>query len=173
MKYVIWVIILLALIKSCGQRSEFVKISKMDIDQTRADRFLALLREVGITNEEVVLAQAILETANFKSKIAMENKNHFGMKYNTRGWAKGTMNGHAYYDDEIDSYYDYKAWQDNAKRNYGPDLTTDEYLKLLNSPYKDRRRYAEDPLYTAKLKFIIKKIRACCTVAPRPQPLPL
>lgn len=163
LKVFFWALVLLGLLKAGQTRSEFVSISKYDIAQTKVDSFLILLEKIGISNGEVVLAQAILETGNFKSKISEENNNHFGMKFNKRGLAKGIRNGHAYYDHLIDSYYDYKAWQDNVKRING-EMSNEEYLRMLNSPYKDRRRYAEDKFYTDKLRLIIKKIRLCCSV---------
>lgn len=162
-KVLFWALVLLGILKAGQSRSEFVKISKYQIAQTKVDSFLLLLEKMEISNGEVVLAQAILETGNFKSKISAENNNHFGMKFNKRGLAKGVRNGHAYYDNLIDSYYDYKAWQDNVKRYYG-EMNDEEYLRMLNSPYKDRRRYAEDRMYTEKLRLIIKKIRLCCSV---------
>lgn len=164
MKIIFWVAVILVLLKSGQTRSEFVKISRYDINLTKVDSFLYILEELGISNSEIVLAQAILETGNFKSQVCRENFNHFGMKFNKRGYAKGTRNGHAWYKNSLDSYLDYKEWQDNAKKVWGQNLTDEQYLHLLDSPYKDKRRYAEDKHYTEKLKLIIKKIRLARSV---------
>lgn len=163
-KVLFWALVLFGILKAGQSRSEFVKISKYELARTKVDSFLYLLEKLEIENGEVVLAQAILETGNFKSKIFKENKNSFGMKYNKRGFAKGTLNGHAYYENVLDSFYDYKGWQDNIQRIHGGEMSDEEYLKALNSPYKDHRRYAEDLAYTSKLRLIIKKIRLCRSV---------
>lgn len=163
-KVLFWTLVVLGILKAGQTRSEIVKVANMHIIRTQVDAFLYLLEKVGISNGEVVLAQALLETGNFKSKIFLENNNAFGMKFNKRGWAKGTRNGHAFYDSTLDSFYDYKAWQDNIKRIHGGEMSDEEYLMVLNSPYKDHRRYAEDRRYVEKLRILIKKIRLCRSV---------
>lgn len=169
MKIIFWTIVLFVLVKSFTTREEFAVISKYDISLTKADSFLVLLDKIGIRNGEIVLAQAILETGNFRSQVCLENHNHFGMKYNKRGYALGTKNGHAYYNNALDSYLDYKEWQDNAFRYWGNELSDEQYLQLLESPYKDKRRYAEDKNYVSKLKLIIKKIRLARSGRPSKQ----
>jgi Mannosyl-glycoprotein endo-beta-N-acetylglucosaminidase len=163
-KALFWALIAFGILKAGQTRSEYVKISKYELVKTKVDSFLYLLEKLEIENGEVVLAQAILETGNFKSKIFLENNNAYGMKFNKRGWAKGTRNGHAYYENVLDSFYDYKAWQDNVKRIHGGEMSDEEYLRALNSPYKDHRRYAEDRRYVEKLRILIKKIRLCRSV---------
>ena len=140
--------------------SEIKRVTKMRMNNTLVDKWLGIMEQLEISNCEVVLAQAILETGNFKSKILRENRNHFGMKYNKRGHCMGTRYGHCYYQSDIDSYIDYKEWQDAMLD--GRVLTNAEYLLELNCMTRRwNKRYAEDPLYTDKLKILITKIQAC------------
>lgn len=164
------VAVILAIIKYGSSRSEIRLVSKMKLEGSLVDKYLSLLKEIGISNEEVVLAQAILETGNFKSKICRQNNNHYGMKWNERGYAKGVRYGHSYYDCALDSYLDYKEWQSGKDGTggmlCGRTLTDEQYLSELNRmKCRWNKRYAEDPLYTDKLRILIKKIRACKTVS--------
>lgn len=171
-KWVFWLFVGFILLKS-ARRSEIVEITNYDYGTTRVDSFLTILKKIpGLENETVVLAQAYLETGDFKSDICKKNKNHFGMKWNDRGFAKGVRNNHAYYEYEADSYYDYAAWQKKATR--GRVMTDEEYLSLLEDlPFncgktitgkRKKCRYATDRGYITKLKLIIAKIKQCQTV---------
>lgn len=100
--------------------------------------------------KEVVLAQTLLETGCYTSKVYKENNNPFGMKHNGRGYSKNTKNGHANYNSLSDAVKDYAEWQ----LKYCPKSisTNEEYLAWL-----DKWGYAEDPSYTTKLRNIISK----------------
>ena len=98
----------------------------------------------------IVLAQAILETGTYESKIFKENHNLFGMKEARvrLNLAKGTQYGHAYYDNWKESLTDYALWYStfaykckNEKQLY----------KLLN------KQYAEANYYPQALQRIIEK----------------
>mgnify|MGYP003127855672 FL=1 len=98
----------------------------------------------------IVLAQAILETGTYESKIFKENHNLFGMKEARvrLNLAKGTQYGHAYYDNWKESLTDYALWYStfaykckNEKQLY----------KLLN------KQYAEANYYPQALQRIIER----------------
>jgi len=100
----------------------------------------------------IVLAQAILESSNFKSQVFKNNLNCFGMRVAAQRFTFA-INSHDYgtyakYESVEDCILDYKAFQiQNALF-----ITTDaEYFKLLSNIY------AEDKSYISKLKQIIKK----------------
>jgi uncharacterized FlgJ-related protein len=100
----------------------------------------------------IVLAQAILESSNFKSQLFRSNKNALGMRVAAQRFTFA-INSHDYgayakYESVENCILDYKAFQiQNALF-----ITTDaEYFKLLESIY------AEDQIYISKLKQIIKK----------------
>ncbi len=117
------------------------------------DSFEMLITDVGIRHPKVVLAQMVHETNWFTSRIYHENKNYFGMKYNTRGYSIGIHRGHAKYSSYEDSLLDYAAWQRRVLALSKKRITTDEeYLKLLdNLPICKNCRYAEDPKYTKSI----------------------
>jgi uncharacterized FlgJ-related protein len=114
------------------------------------DKFIALLTELNVKFPHIVMAQSMVETGYWKSKIFKENHNLFGMKQarvriNTAG---GTHNGHAYYNNWIESVYDYAFYQ---CRYMSTIKTEAEYFYYLS------KTYAEDESYIYKLKSIISK----------------
>lgn len=100
--------------------------------QTRAEVLQEIKRQ-NIPHPAIVLAQARLETGNFKSDYYLRTKNLFGIK------KKGK---YAIYDD----------WRDGVR----------EYKRLVSSRYDGgsyysflrRINYASDPNYIGKLKEI-------------------
>lgn len=96
----------------------------------------------------IVLAQAILETGRFDSKIFKENHNLFGMKEARvrLNLAKGTQYGHAYYDNWKESIADYALWYST----YAYKCKTEKQLyKLLD------KQYAEADAYVSSLQQVI------------------
>ena len=128
-------------------------------DMSRIQNDLPLVEkweQVGLIAPRVVFCQTYLETGCLSSKIYKQNHNRFGMKWNKRGYALGVRSGHAYYASEVGSMLDYMAWQ---KQMLGDRVihNDEEYLNFLDH-LPGNRRYAEDPNYTNKLRFLIKKI---------------
>lgn len=114
------------------------------------DKLIELLKDLNVKYPHIVLAQAKLETGHFKSKIFNENNNLFGMKearvrIHT---AKGTKNNHAYYDNWVESVYDYAFYQST----YHSDKKNEkQYYKGLD------KSYAESKNYSDALKRIIER----------------
>ena len=89
------------------------------------------LQRQRVPHAEIVLAQARLETGNFKSRRCKEDKNLFGMKRGKR-------------------YARYKRWQDSVA----------DYKERISSRYKGgsyyvflrKIGYASDPNYEWKLR---------------------
>jgi len=109
---------------------------------------LILLNEIRFP--EVVFAQAILESSNFKSDLFTLEKNLFGMKQPVyrKTTSKGkSRSGYASYYNWINSVQDYQIWQTN---NMSEKIKTqDEYFRFLH------KNYAEDKNYVKKLKTIV------------------
>lgn len=93
------------------------------------------LEYYGIHHKEIVYAQAILETGNFKSRCCIKNNNLFGLrgKY----------------------YYKYKHWSESVK----------DYKRRIQSRYRKgedyyrflkRIHYAENPNYNKILKRLVR-----------------
>lgn len=107
----------------------------------------ALLNKYNVKYAKIVKAQAMLETGYLTSRICLENKNLFGMRYSlTR---ETTAIGERYYSAVYPSFeasvQDYKTWQDKYFLRGG------DYYAFLQ-----RIGYAEDQGYIKKLKYLAK-----------------
>ena len=111
---------------------------------------LAFMEFVGIEHSHIVLAQMKLESGHYKSKLAKENNNYFGMKHPSRRatTSLGSKNGFASYKNWVCSVLDYALWQ----RTYASNLTEKEYFDSLS-------RYAEDNKYKNKVQRMANKIK--------------
>lgn len=113
------------------------------------DALVELLKECNIKYPHIVLAQAKLESNNFKSKIFKQNNNMFGMRRARQRitTAEGEKSTYAYYHSWVSSVHDYGMWQSTNMKSA---TNEDEYFTKLGE------RYAEDSLYVSKLKNMIK-----------------
>jgi len=109
------------------------------------------LVEFNVSHKEIVIAQALLESAHFSSPIFEKNNNIFGMKeaVTRPTTALGTQLNHAYYKDWESSVLDYALWQTSFARN----LSEEQYLNLLD------KMYAEDAKYKDKILTMLKNLR--------------
>ena len=114
------------------------------------DKLIEEISKLNFKFPHIVLAQAILETGHFESKIFKENNNLFGMKEARvrLNLAKGTQYGHAYYDDWKESLTDYALWYSTFAYKC---KNENQLYKLLN------KQYAEASYYPQALKRIIKE----------------
>lgn len=98
-----------------------------------------VMYEVGLSNKLFVLAQAVLETGNFSSRICREYNNLFGL-----------------YDSKNRDYYRFERWEDSVV-GYGKMIQYrykgGNYLHFLK-----RIGYAEDPRYITKIARMAKTI---------------
>lgn len=119
------------------------EVGKQEIS---TERVLALLDTLNVEHPHIVFAQMRLESGNFKSDLAKNNDNFFGMKYPRQRatMAQGVDRGYAYYRSWSYSVLDYAIWQ----RRYASGLTEEEYLEMLSE------KYAEDKAYVRKVKSI-------------------
>lgn len=114
------------------------------------DKLVELLKDCNFKYPYIVLAQAKLESGNFKSKIFKQNNNMFGMKKPRKRTTTASMekNGYAYYRDWIDCVYDYGFY---SCCNLSEVNNEAEYYAVLSD------RYAEDPGYIEKLRELISR----------------
>lgn len=112
------------------------------------DILIDYLKDINIKFPEIVLAQAKLETGNFKSKIFLTNNNMFGMKksYSRPSSSLKDSLGYAYFENWRLSVLDYALYQSHFLRKYD---SREKYLERLG------RTYAEDEGYIQKIKQII------------------
>lgn len=125
-------------------------VLEADEDQFSQEALVEELKKLNVRFPHIVLAQAILETGYYESRIYQENNNLFGMKQaRARATtAKGTQLSHAYYDHWKESVTDYALYQ----AAYLNKLRTEK--KYLN--YLDKN-YAEASNYDKHLVDIINK----------------
>lgn len=155
-KYIISIFIIFFIGISLGFSPRMIKVvekipiflEKDTTDKFSSEKLKIILREMNFEHQDIVYAQAVLETSNFKSPIFRNNKNLFGMKISTSRITthKGSELNHAKYKDWQSSVIDYAIWQSAYARN----LSRKEYLTLLD------KIYAEDEEYSKKLEKIIK-----------------
>lgn len=135
-------------------RTENYNIEQIPVKiENKADAFSkgalkSKIASLNIQHQNIVFAQAILESSGFASDIFRQNNNLFGMKEAKQRptTAMGTQLKHAVYKNWEHSVIDYGIWQSAYARN----LSTEQYLDLLNS------MYAEDDSYKEKLLSIMK-----------------
>lgn len=99
------------------------------------------LHYYNISHKDIVLAQAILETGNFKSKVCLKYNNLFGL-----------------YNSKKKDYYKFDHWshsvdfyKSNIQSKHKPPIDYYVFLKRIN--------YAEDKNYTKNLKKIVNDKR--------------
>ena len=119
--------------------SELVVLDSSELVFSR-DALVKELKRLNVRFPHIVLAQSILETGYWESRIYQENNNLFGMKQaRARATtAKGTQLGHAYYDNWKESVTDYALYQAaylNKLRN------ENKYLKYLDKNYAEAKNY--------------------------------
>lgn len=98
-----------------------------------------VLTEVGLSNKLFVLAQALLETGHFSSRVCKEYNNLFGL-----------------YDSKNRDYYRFARWEDSVVG----------YMRMIQYRYKGgnylhflkRIGYAEDPRYIIKVAKMAKSL---------------
>jgi len=130
--------------------SGMIFIGQPNIPEFSEEALVALLKDLNIKYPHIVLAQAKLETGDYQSDIFRANHNLFGMKQARIrvNIARGTNLGHAYYDNWVESVYDYAFYQ----ATYLSDLKSEkDYFRYLDM------NYAEADHYVSAVKRIIRK----------------
>jgi uncharacterized FlgJ-related protein len=118
----------------------FVNKDRDEIDQNLKNGIFKAITDLNIERPDIVLSQAIVESAGFKSALFKEHNNIFGMKaaksrpYTYTGITESV---YAHYDSWLDSVKDYAIRQ----AAYARGLSRDQYYKLLG------KIYAEDDIY--------------------------
>ena len=121
-----------------------------EVNKFNENKLIQSIEELNFKYPHIILAQSILETGHYNSKIFKENNNLFGMKEARirLNLAKGTQHGHAYYSNWEESLMDYALWYSN----YASKCKSEEQLfKLLD------KQYAEANYYVKSLKNIIER----------------
>ena len=120
-----------------------------DLNEFSEEKLIEEINKLNFKFPHIVLAQSILETGHYKSKIFKENNNLFGMKEARvrLNLAKGTQFGHAYYDNWKESVTDYALWYSTFAYRCKSEK---QLYKLLD------KQYAEADAYVSSLQHVIK-----------------
>ena len=143
------VIFVMAMFNGDKETTKTVIVTNQQCGEISHDEVKMYLKQINIKFPEIVYAQTVLETGNYKSSICYENNNLCGMKISTKRptVAIGSRNGYALYKTWQESIIDYALYQ----AYYFDDVkTVEEYLDSLSN-------YAEDSSYIAKIKVIAKQ----------------
>lgn len=100
---------------------------------------IEVMNEVGVSNQLFVLAQAVVETGHFKSRICRENHNLFGLR-NPR----------------THSFYRYKRWEDSVVAYR--DLVQYKYKGGNYLVFLKRIGYAEEPHYIYTVAKVARQL---------------
>lgn len=149
---------------------EITKYKEERITVSATEQMLYVFDTIGIKFPEVVLAQAIHETAMFKSQICKENHNLFGMKESSRDHDIGSNRGHAMYPHTdhkgvctiqcfLPSLRDYRDWQQRMMPLTKISNDDDYIYYLQNLP--GGLSYAEDKTYPKHIRKYLKIIYSC------------
>lgn len=120
-----------------------------ELNEFSEEKLISKIDELNFRFPHIVLAQSILETGHYESKIFKENHNLFGMKEARvrLNLAEGTQHGHAYYKNWEESVTDYALWYST----YAYKCKTEKQLfRLLD------KQYAEASAYVSSLQHIIQ-----------------
>ena len=121
------------------ESSDTFKVKPKFLTQSPKDGLEEALIYYKVHHEDIVYAQAILETGHFKSRVCLEYNNLFGL-YNSR------KKQYCRFNHWSESVIAYKNW---IQRRYKP--SEDYYIFL------DRIKYAESIEYIPLLKKIVNK----------------
>lgn len=171
-------LLIFAVVTANNNRDSLVEVVESTEFKTQYDYIehyiwvLANLEEKPLLYPEVVLSQTILETGHFTSNVYWWNNNAVGMKPNDRGYTIDPSycrdKDHGCYRTVYASFENYRDWQYEKIALYEEYYdrkvaTVDDYLDVLNhvvlttkSGGRIVRRYAEDPIYTDKLRRLMK-----------------
>jgi hypothetical protein len=145
----------------CGRYIKFKSLDKYekeliilniqaDKNKFNKEKLVDELKRLNVRFPHIVMAQSIVETGHWTSKVFRESNNLFGMREakSRISTAKGTQFNHAYYNNWQESVYDYAFFQCRYMGNIN---TEEEYYAYLGNSY------AENPDYVKIIKLTIEK----------------
>lgn len=116
-----------------------------DTVELTKENLVKIMMDSGIQHVDVVLAQAILESGNFKSVIFRTKNNMFGMKMpgkrSTTATNERGYKGYATYKNWVDCVRDYKLYQDYVTKN--KNVSKSKYLSIIARSYSESQGYVE------------------------------
>ena len=118
---------------------QYLKFGKKPPLDLNIGNLAMVLEQQGVSHPRIVIAQALLETGYFTSRVCLENNNLFGLRRPKDG-----------------SYYEFDNWEESVKayRDYVQyKYKGGDYYQFLQ-----RIGYAEDPDYVTKVRLIARTL---------------
>lgn len=114
------------------------------------EKLIKLIKKINVKYPHIVMAQSMVESGHYRSKIFLSNNNLFGMKRSTSRitTSDSLQYGYAYYFSWTESVYDYAFLQSTYLHRI---KTEEEYFTYLSC------NYAESENYVKLLKQVIKR----------------
>ncbi len=152
--------------------NEYAPVSTAFLKETTAEDYISLYRQPAIDEMKkfgipasITLAQALIESRAGNSRLAVQNKNHFGIKCFSRNCRKGHCTNH--FDDHHKDFFKKYDSVRQSYRDHSKLLQKKRYskLKTYGIDYKKWAKglkdagYATDRRYDKKLIGIIKKYK--------------
>lgn len=127
---------------------EYIETEVVLKEENKQKELFERIDELPFKYPEIVKAQALIETGNFKSAVYLYNNNVFGMKFARQRLttANGDNLKHASYNTVEESLIDRLLYESK----YMSELSKEGYYSFLD------KLYAEGDNYSVKLKQIIK-----------------
>lgn len=126
-------------IKGLQDRMAFLKFGVTPDMQLNIANLARVMERYGIKFPKVVMAQALLETGYFTSRVCLEENNLFGLRRPSDG-----------------SYYHFGKWEESVKAYR--DYVQYKYKGGDYYSFLARIGYAEDPYYTARVRRIAENL---------------
>lgn len=147
MKKILLIVLLIAT-NSCLVWSQNIDVNSKISYETLYTQSL----KSGMLFPDIAFAQAVIESAHFKSRLFIRANNLFGMQFPVKRatTAIGSTNGYSKYNTWNHSIMDYKLWQEFVFKRKGI-MSRQEYLSYI------KKWYAKDPNYINKIKNIINR----------------
>lgn len=122
-----------------GLSAKIHKLYEGEKHELNLYNLMKVMGEIGLSNKLFVLAQAVLETGNFNSRVCREYNNLFGL-----------------FDSRNKDYFRFESWEDSVvgyKKMIQYRYKGGNYLRFLK-----QIRYAEDPNYIPKIAKTAKSL---------------
>jgi uncharacterized FlgJ-related protein len=128
------------------------KVIKPEIEELTKENVMKYMKELNVKFPHIVLAQAIIESGTFTSKICKRNNNLFGMREARLRISNnlGTQFGHAVYANWKESVVDYALYQATYLSKC---KTESQYYSYLADSY------AAGPHYSVTVKKLADKLK--------------
>lgn len=128
-------------------------LSRNDTSFTK-ENFVKYLKDKGIKYQDIVIAQSILESDNFRSRIFKENNNLFGMTKaeHRASTALPSKSKYAKYVNWQSSVDDFLLFQLSIKCD-----TREQYIRFIKNNYSTNKSYLKMIYFRIK-KFKLNKL---------------